>query len=279
MTQIYTGLALAAALQQRNRQRIAALGRAPVCITLFDPEQPAAHAYLARLTTLATDIGLILRPEAWPAHNPAARLAALAADPAVDAILPLWPLPPDLPPARVLQHLGPAKEVDGQHPLHAGALVLGQPQARAPATAMAARLCAQDILGGLAGSHIVLIGASSLIGRPLAQLLLAADATVTLCHAASRDLSALCHGADLVVSATGVPGLIDAEVLPRGGRLLDLGITRVAGQLQGDGDWTQLIGHAALVSHVPDGVGPVTTACMMANIIAAAAGMPPDYQV
>lgn len=276
MTKIFTGQALAARIQGRSRARIVTLGRAPVCVTLIDPDSPPAQAYLARQQALSAEIGLTIRAEIWHAAAPLAQLQDLAADPEIDAVAMLHPLPGSLSAQTAAQAIGPAKEVDGQHPLHAGALLLGHAGARAPATAMAAYLCARELLGPLSGSEITLVGASGLIGRPVALLLSHAGATVTLCQAATRDLARHCQGADLIITAAGVPGLLGRREVAAGGRVLDLAICRQGDQLVGDADQS-LLGHPALLSHVPDGVGPVTTACLLANITAAACGSDPDY--
>lgn len=269
MTQLFTGFALAEQIQDQTRALLAPLGRAPVCATLLDPDNAAAAAYLARQQAMATAAGIRIRALPW-ARDPGSQLAALAADPAVDAVLPLAPLPPGLNADTAARILGPEKDVDGQHPQHAGALLLGQANPRLPATAQAALLCARTILGSLSGAEVVVVGASARIGRPLAVLLTEAGATVTLCHAATRDLAAHTTRADLIVTAAGVPGLIGRDHVARGGRVLDVAVIRTAQGLVGDADRAALTGHAALISAVPDGIGPVTTACLIANIARAA---------
>lgn len=271
MTEVFTGFALAAQVQARTRGQVKALGRAPVCASLLDPGNAPAAAYLARQQAMAAEVGVEIRAIGWGA-DPAAQLAALAADPDIDAVVTLYPLPAGLTPERAAAIIGPAKDADGLHPLNAGAVLLGDPAARAPATAQASLLCACEILGDLRGAEIALVGASRLIGRPLAMLLADAGATVTLCHVATRDLAAHTRAADLIVTAAGVAGLIGRDHVAPGGRVLDLAIIRTARGLVGDADLAGLTGHAALVSAVPDGVGPVTTACLIGNIVAAAPG-------
>ncbi|ADO43179.1 bifunctional 5,10-methylenetetrahydrofolate dehydrogenase/5,10-methenyltetrahydrofolate cyclohydrolase [Ketogulonicigenium vulgare] len=266
MTTIFTGFDLAADILQGVRADIATLGRAPVCVTLFDDSSAPARAYLNRQITLARGAGIDLRPMGYAD----AQLAQLAADARVDAIATLYPLPSGLTPMGAAQAIGGGKDIDGQHPNHAGPLLLGDGTLRPAATAQASLICARAILGDLAGAEIVLIGASRLIGRPLAMLLLDAGATVTTCHIQTRDLARHTRAADLVISAAGVPALLTADNIAKGGRILDLAIIPKDGSLVGDADLPSLMGHAALVSAVPDGVGPVTTACLFANIAAAA---------
>lgn len=269
MTAVFTGFVLARRVQDQTRALLAGRGRAPVCVTLLDPGNAPAAAYLARQQALAAAVRVTIRAIGWGA-DPLAQLAALAADPGIDAVMPLFPLPAGLTPRAAALAIGPDKDVDGQHPLNAGALLLGHDTARAPATAQAAFLCAQDILGDLTGAEVALVGASNLVGRPLAMLLTGAGATVTLCHVATRDLAAHTRRADLIVTAAGVPGLIGRDHVAPGGRVLDVAVIRTPAGLVGDADRAALTGHAALISAVPDGVGPVTTACLIRSIAQAA---------
>ncbi|WP_172299404.1 bifunctional 5,10-methylenetetrahydrofolate dehydrogenase/5,10-methenyltetrahydrofolate cyclohydrolase [Pseudoruegeria sp. HB172150] len=272
-TAIFTGYELAARLLARTRREVAELGRAPVGVTLHDPVDVAAGAYLRRQMAMAHKVGVSLRSEEY-AIDPEGQIRALAAVPGVDAVMALTPLPRALTPVEVARLIGPEKDADGQHPLHAGALLLGDGATRLPPTALAALLCAREILGDLRGAEVVLVGASRLIGRPLSMLLADAGATVTLCHAETRDLAAHTRCADLIVTAAGVPGLIGRDHVAEGGLVLDLAVVGTGAGLVGDADLSALDGHAALISHVPDGVGPVTTACLI-SIIAAAAGCAP----
>lgn len=263
-TEIFTGFALAERILAGVRAQVARIGRAPVAVTLHDPSDAPAAAYLARQRALAAGVGVDLRPQAWGA-DPEAQLPALAANPGVDAVVALTPLPEGLSPARAAALIGPAKDAEGLHPLQAGALLLGDP-ARPPVVAEAARLCATAILGDLTGAEVVIIGASRRIGRPLALLLSTDGATVTLTQATTRDLAAHTRRADLIISAAGVPGLLGRAHVALGGRVLDLAVIPGPEGLRGDADHAALLGHAALLSHVPDGVGPVTTACLLSAI-------------
>lgn len=278
-TRILTGFDLAERVHARNLSHVARLGRRPCCVTLYDAQNAGARAYLARQLAEAQQSGVEIRPEPWDLADPQAQLARLAESPDCDAIIPLFPLPKGLSPEEAALLIGAARDVDGQHPLHAGEVLLGRSTARAPATAMASLLCAIEVMGDLGGAHIALVGASSLIGRPLVPLLTARGATVTLCHIETRDLPRHTSGADLVITAAGVPNLLGRAHIRQGGMVLDLAITRHEGRLVGDCDLKALSGHAGLVSHVPDGVGPVTTACLMANVVAAARGTAPDYPI
>ena len=271
MTRIFTGFDLADRIQRQTSVKVQRLGRAPVCATLLDDRDPAAVAYLRRQTTMAARVGVVIRACSWD-RDPARQITDLVADPAVDAVAALLPLPSGIAAERVAALIGPDKDVEGQHPLNAGRLLLGHGGRRVPPTAEAAWLCAQEILGDLTGAEITLVGASRLIGRPLAMLLADAGATVSLCQAQTRNLAIHTRRADLIVTAAGVPGLIGRTHVAPGGRVLDLGVIATENGLVGDADPHAMRDHAALVSAVPDGVGPVTSACLIANIASAAQG-------
>jgi methylenetetrahydrofolate dehydrogenase (NADP+)/methenyltetrahydrofolate cyclohydrolase len=270
---IFTGHDLARRLNAATRARLAALpgGAARVAI-LHDPAAAGAAAYAARIEGFAAELGIAVRRAAYAAPAPAAvadQIAALREDPGLDAALLLHPLPPGLDPLAAALALGADRDIDGQHPLNAGLTALGRAD-RPAATARACLLVAQEIAGGLRGREVALVGASGVVGRPLALMLLAEEATLHIGHAATRDLAALTRQAEIVISATGVPGLIGAGHIAPGALLIDVGITRTAAGLVGDIDRAAVAGRAAVLTHVPDGVGPVTTACLMQNIAAAA---------
>ena len=266
-TRIFKGFALADALNAATRERVASLSRRPACTILLDARDAGMRAYGERLGNMAAEAGIALDtvPYAADADAVLRQMRTLAADAHVDAIAPLYPLPEGVDAHQTAMLIGPDKDADGLHPHHAGALAQGHPE-RVPATARACLLCAQAVLGSLAGLDVVIVGASRIVGRPLAHLLLDKDATVSIAHAATRDLAALTRRADLVVSATGVPGLIGRDHVRAGATLVDVGISRTEAGLVGDVDVAAIEGVAAAVTHVPDGVGPVTTACLLANV-------------
>lgn len=270
-TRLFKGLDLAARLNAESRALAAGLKTPPVCLVLADRENAGARAYSDRQAATAAQAGIAMRIAAYAGTPSAihAQIDAIAADPDIDAAAMLLPLPPGCDPVESALWLGQEKDVDGLHPLSAGRLAAGLP-ARPPATAMACLLCAQEIFGALRGLDVTIVGASRIVGRPLATLLLDAEATVTLCHVATRDLAAHTRQADLVVSAAGVPGLIGAGHLKAGAAVLDVAVTATPDGLRGDVDLAAVDGHAGLVSHVPDGVGPVTTACLFRNVVEAA---------
>lgn len=273
MLKIVTGFELASEINAETRARVSALGRAPRAVVLLDTSNAGMAAYGKRQQASAAEVGIDLVLETYPASSEAVmdRLRVLAADTAIDAVATLYPLPQGVAAHDAALTLGAGLDIDGLHPLNAGNLALGA-EARPPATAMACRLVAEALAGTLKGKEIVLVGASRIVGRPLANLLLDLEATVTVTHAATRDLAAHTRNADIVVTAAGVPGLIGADHLRDGQIVLDVSINRGPHGLVGDVDLGAVEALDLTVTHVPDGIGPVTTACLMRNITDAAAG-------
>ncbi|TPW29099.1 bifunctional 5,10-methylenetetrahydrofolate dehydrogenase/5,10-methenyltetrahydrofolate cyclohydrolase [Martelella alba] len=271
MTGIFRADRLAAERIASTRTRLAAHNLAPLAVILLDACDAGMKAYGQRLADLAGEAGVRLRFEPWPAtpDDCYRRLQALADEPEIDAIAPLYPLPTGVSAAKVATLIGADRDIDGLHPENAGRLALGY-SGRFPATAMAVAEIAEHLAGPLAGQHVVLIGASRIVGRPLTQMLLDREATVTIAHAATRDLAAHTRAADIIVSAAGKPGLIGADDIAEGAILIDVAINRTAAGLVGDVDLEAVMGKAAIITHVPDGVGPLTTAYLFTNIADAA---------
>lgn len=271
MLRIFKGFELAEAINAQTRTLVETLARPPRCVVLMDVANAGMSAYVRRQQTSAEALGIAIEPEAYSAEAAGVleRLRELAAEGDVDAVATLYPLPPGVDARGAALVLGAARDVDGLHPMNAGDLALGA-ATRPPATAMACLLIAEALAGSLKGREVVLVGASRIVGRPLANLLLDCEATVTVTHAATRDLAAHTRSADIVITAAGVPGLIGAGHLRDGATVLDVSINRVGDGLVGDVDLASLAGRAMTVTHVPDGVGPVTTACLMRNITEAA---------
>lgn len=270
-TRIFTGHELAQKVHERTRELIALLGRAPRCTVLLSGGSAPMAAYASRQRSAAEALGIELAIEEY-AHVGEAALAQLdrlRQDASIDAVMTLYPLPQGLDAVETAERIGADKDVDGLHPSSAGLLALGG-AARPPATARACALVIDDLLPSVKGTEIVIVGASRIVGRPLAAMLLDAEATVTVCHAATRDLSAHTRKADVVVSAAGVPGLITADHVRNGAILVDVSVTRTPDGLVGDVDAASVEGRASVVTHVPDGVGPVTTACLFENVARAA---------
>jgi methylenetetrahydrofolate dehydrogenase (NADP+) / methenyltetrahydrofolate cyclohydrolase len=270
-TRIFSGLDTARGMHRATRERAIAAGITPTCTVVLDADNPGASAYAARQQQMAGAAGITLRLVPYETE-PAAlyrQLAALSADAATDAVMALYPLPSGADSGLVASAIGAEKDVDGLHPQNAGTLLLGRPR-RSAATAQASVICAELLYGDLSGARVAIIGASPLVGRPLAMLLLDRNASVMIVHAATRDLPGMVRQAELVISATGVAGLITADHIAQNAILIDVGISRRDGRIVGDVDLSSVAGKASVVTHAPDGVGPITTACLFDNILDAA---------
>jgi methylenetetrahydrofolate dehydrogenase (NADP+)/methenyltetrahydrofolate cyclohydrolase len=206
-----------------------------------------------------------------------ALVSQLNADEAVDGILVQLPLPPHIDSAKVLLAIDPAKDVDGFHPVNAGRLATGQP-ALVPCTPLGCVILAKSVHGDLAGLEAVVVGRSNIVGKPVAQLLLAESCTVTVAHSRTRDLAGTCRRADLLVAAVGRPEMIRGEWVKPGATVIDVGINRVPNPAAGEGK-TKLVGDVAFgeaaavagaITPVPGGVGPMTIACLLRNTLQAA---------
>lgn len=201
-------------------------------------------------------------------------IARLNVDPAVHGILVQLPLPPGIDPHRVIAAIDPAKDVDGFHPMNAGRLALGLP-ALVPCTPLGCIILAKTVHASLAGLEAVVIGRSNIVGKPLAQLLIGENATVTIAHSKTRDLPAVCRRADVVMAAVGRPELVKRDWIKPGATVIDIGINRVAAaggktRIVGDVDFADIRPVAGAITPVPGGVGPMTIACLLANTLLAA---------
>jgi methylenetetrahydrofolate dehydrogenase (NADP+)/methenyltetrahydrofolate cyclohydrolase len=205
----------------------------------------------------------------------------LSGDRAVHGILVQLPLPPRIDPHKVIAAIDPAKDVDGFHPVNAGRLATGWP-ALVPCTPLACIRLAKTVHASLAGLDAVVIGRSNIVGKPLAQLLLAENATVTVAHSKTRDLPAVTRRADLVFAAVGVPQMVKRNWIKPGSTVIDVGINRVTAdtgkhRIVGDVAFAEVAEVAGAITPVPGGVGPMTIACLMLNTLRAAcaiAGLP-----
>jgi methylenetetrahydrofolate dehydrogenase (NADP+)/methenyltetrahydrofolate cyclohydrolase len=289
MTRILDGKALAARLRAGVAEEVAALraraGIVPGLRVLLVGEHPASLVYVRTKERVAREVGIDGRVERFPAELSEAtlldRLAALNADPAVHGILVQLPLPPHIDPARVLAAIDPAKDVDGFHPLNAGRLAqLGGPPGEdllVPCTPRGCLLLLEEAFGGLdalRGRRALVLGRSTIVGRPMAALLLAHDCTVTIAHSRTRDLAGECRRAEILVAAVGRPELVRGDWLAPGAVVIDVGINRVAtgeggSRLVGDVAFAEAVGRVGAITPVPGGVGPMTVACLLENTLRA----------
>ncbi len=280
--EIIDGRALGAALRARvadEAARLAAAGVVPGLAVVLVGEEPASRVYVASKRRATLEAGMASFEHRLPAGTDAADLlsliARLNADPAVHGILVQLPLPAHLDAAAVIHAIDPAKDVDGFHISNAGRLATGQ-MALVPCTPLGCLMLLRHRLGSLAGAEAVVVGRSNIVGKPMAQLLLREDATVTIAHSRSRDLPAVCRRAEILVAAVGRAELIRGDWIRPGATVIDVGINRVAGadgtaRLVGDVHFASAAEVAGAITPVPGGVGPMTIACLLANTLTAAA--------
>jgi methylenetetrahydrofolate dehydrogenase (NADP+)/methenyltetrahydrofolate cyclohydrolase len=274
--------ALRAEVAAAAQRFAAACGRPPGLAVVLVGDDPASRVYVGSKVKQTREAGMASfehrLPSAVSEPDLLASIARLSADETVDGILLQLPLPGPLAAAarRCVAAIDPAKDVDGLHPLNAGRLAVGEP-GLVPCTPLGAMMLLRDVRPSLAGLEAVVLGRSTLVGKPLAQLLLAADATVTMAHSRTRDLPALCRRADILVAAVGRAEMVKADWVKPGATVIDVGINRLAdGKLVGDVDGAARA-VAGAITPVPGGVGPMTVACLLANTVTAAcarAGLP-----
>jgi methylenetetrahydrofolate dehydrogenase (NADP+) / methenyltetrahydrofolate cyclohydrolase len=275
---IIDGKAVAARVRARVREEVAALaaesgGRAPGLATVIVGQDPASELYVRNKHKASEEAGMRSLHHGLPAETGEAELIALIErlnlDDEVDGVLLQLPVPEHIDPDRVLLALDPGKDVDGLTPTNAGLLANGRP-GLVPCTPAGVMELLRSEGVELEGAEAVVVGRSKLVGRPLASLLLAANATVTSCHSRTRDLEAVCGRADVLVAAVGSPRLIRAEAVRPGAVVIDVGMNRLDEGVVGDVDFEAARRVAAAITPVPGGVGPMTIAMLLVNTLAAA---------
>jgi methylenetetrahydrofolate dehydrogenase (NADP+)/methenyltetrahydrofolate cyclohydrolase len=236
-------------------------------------DDPASEVYVRNKRRLSVEAGMQDRHQHLPGdvdqETAAALLDELAADPAVSGILLQLPTPRQLDSAALLARVPAEKDVDGLTTVNAGLLAQGRPGLR-PCTPAGVMRLLEEYDVPLAGAEAVVVGRSPLVGKPMAQLLLAQNATVTTCHSRTRDIAEVCRRADVLVVAAGIPGLIGADAVKPGATVIDVGIHRGQNGLHGDVRVDEVAEVAGLLTPVPGGVGPMTIAMLLANTLTAA---------
>jgi methylenetetrahydrofolate dehydrogenase (NADP+) / methenyltetrahydrofolate cyclohydrolase len=278
---ILDGRAVASRLWRDLSDRVAELradgAPAPrLAIVRFPEDAGPAAVYAASLGRAARSVGVepheVHPPEGVALSDLAARVGALNRDPQVAGIVVAQPVPGHLDPAAVLALIDPGKDVDGATPLNAGRVARGE-GAFIPATALAVMAILRSYEIPLAGRRAVVVGRSAVVGRPVAALLLAADATVVVCHRATRNLARETRRAEVLVVAAGEPGLIRAEMVNRSAVVIDCGINTTPGGITGDVDFAAVRPVVSAITPVPGGVGPVTTMMLLEQTISSAERM------
>jgi len=275
--QTIDGKAVAVAVRNEVRDRVARLaarGVVPGLATILVGEDPASRLYVGNKERACGEVGLRSFGHRLPATTAQGELLALVRElahrPDVHGILVQLPLPGRLDAQQVIEALPPGKDVDGLHPVNQGRLLAGQPGVR-PCTPLGVMRLLDETGVTLRGAHAVVVGRSVLVGKPVALLLLERHATVTLCHSRTADLAGEVGRAEVVVAATGQPGLVRGAWIRPGAVVIDVGINRGSdGKLCGDVEFAVARERAAYVSPVPGGVGPMTVAMLLSNTVAAA---------
>jgi methylenetetrahydrofolate dehydrogenase (NADP+)/methenyltetrahydrofolate cyclohydrolase len=274
---VIDGKAVAGGLRERVRGEVAAYaeqaGRVPTLATLIVGDDPASEIYVRNKHKACEEAGMRSVHHGLSAATGEEELlglvAALGADDDVDGILVQLPVPGQIDPDAVVAAIDPRKDVDGLTPVNAGLLAHGVPNLVPCTPAGVMELLSQEGIE-LEGAEAVVVGRSKLVGVPVARLLLAANATVTVCHSRTRDLPATCRRADVLVAAVGVPELLGANAIKPGAVVIDVGVNRTEDGLRGDVDFAAAMEIAAAITPVPGGVGPMTIAMLLVNTLQAA---------
>jgi len=271
---IIDGRALAAALREALAARVATLPFRPGLAVVLVGDDPASAVYVRTKDRAAAEAGIAVTTIRLPAGITEATLLAevarLNADPAIDGILVQLPLPKGIRPEAVIALIDPDKDVDGFHPRNAGLLAIGRP-ALIPCTPLAVMKLLEAAEVTASGRRALVLGRSSIVGRPLVALLLAAHATVTVAHSYTRDLAAECRRAEILVAAVGRAEMVRGDWVAPGATVIDVGINRlVDGRLVGDVAFAECAAVAGAITPVPGGVGPMTIACLLENTVTAA---------
>ena len=278
------GKAIAAALRGRIGAAVQDLqkqhGKTPGLAVVLVGEDAASQVYVKNKGIATKEAGMnsleFRLPEDTPEEVLLGKVRELNADPTVNGILVQFPVPAQISQQAVIDTIDAAKDVDGLNPANAGRLVSGL-DALTPCTPLGSVILAKETLGDLTGKHAVVIGRSNLVGKPVAQLLLRENCTVTTAHSRTGDLPAMCRQADILVAAFGIPEMVKGDWVKPGACVIDVGINRIDAPEKGEGK-TRLVGDvaygeaaeiAAYITPVPGGVGPMTIACLLRNTLTA----------
>ena len=283
IARIIDGKALAAEVRKEVAEGVAALvgggAAVPELAVVLIGDDPASHVYVSNKVRQTEAVGMRSRQFALDANATERQLLDLIEelnrDPAVNGILVQFPLPPHIDTGRVVTAIRPDKDVDGFNPLNVGRTAAGMQGALVPCTPLGVMRLIKSVHDDIAGLGALVVGASNVVGRPMARLLLQELCTVSIAHIRTTDLERRCREADILVVATGVAGLIRGHSIKPGATVIDVGITRVtsetgAEKLVGDVVFDEAVNVAGAITPVPGGVGPMTIACLLANTLRAA---------
>ncbi|ADU97225.1 bifunctional methylenetetrahydrofolate dehydrogenase/methenyltetrahydrofolate cyclohydrolase FolD [Thermovibrio ammonificans] len=278
MAVILDGKALSEKIRAQIKEEVEALkerfGRAPTLAVVLVGNNPASEIYVRNKEKACQKVGInsvVLKlPETVTQEELNERVFKLNEDETVDGIIVQLPLPEHLSCREVLNYISPEKDVDGFHPVNAGKCMLGlYDEGLMPCTPAGVMKFFEEYNIELQGKNAVMVGHSNIVGKPLANMLLNANATVSVCHVYTKDLAAYTRQADILCVATGVPHLIKADMVKEGAVVIDIGISRVNGKIVGDVDFEKVKEKAAAITPVPGGVGPMTITMLLFNTVKA----------
>jgi methylenetetrahydrofolate dehydrogenase (NADP+)/methenyltetrahydrofolate cyclohydrolase len=286
MTLLLDGVAVAKKLREQLAATIAAKSLKPGLAVVLVGEDPASQVYVRNKAKAAEEVGMKSWTHRLPAettqHDLLRLIGALNLDAHVHGILVQLPLPAHINAQDVIDTINPEKDVDGFHPINAGRLSLGLPSL-VPCTPQGCMILLREAMPDVSGKRAIVIGRSNIVGKPVAQLLLQANCTVTVAHSRTRDLPEECRRADIVIAAIGKPNFVQGDWIKDGAIVIDVGINRIphpieAGKtkLTGDVDFEAAKQRAAAITPVPGGVGPMTIACLLKNTVESAENLLDD---
>lgn len=272
---ILDGKHVAAEIEHRLKKTVGTLTRPPGLAFVIVGDNPASHTYVRMKKKKCQDVGIAsfdrVFPEDATEKEVLAHIEHLGKDPLIDGILVQLPLPAHLPTQKILSAIDPSKDVDGLHPCNFGKLLLGETDGFIPCTPLGIHtlLTSYDI--PIAGRHVVIVGRSNIVGKPLAALLMQkrpdVNATVTVAHSATRHLKELTKSADILIAAMGKPLSITADMIKPQSVVIDVGINRVGNRIVGDVDHETVAPLTSAITPVPGGVGPMTIAMLLSNVV------------
>lgn len=275
MTQIIDGKAIAAQLKDELARDVASMDIVPGLAVILVGDDPASQVYVSHKIKACAKVGIKSFECRLPAdvtqEQVLSEIQAFNENPEVHGILLQLPVPEHLDSEALIQSIDPSKDVDGLTSVNAGKLILGIDDGLLPCTPQGSLILLQSVLDDLSGLHAVVIGRSNLFGKPMAQLLLQQNCTVTIAHSRTKDLAGVCAQADILVAAVGREKMVNADWIKDGAVVIDVGINRMAnGKLCGDVDYDDVFDKVSAITPVPGGVGPMTVTCLLRNTVRAA---------
>lgn len=275
-TLIIDGKAIAKRIDDRIGQAIASIEQRPPSLAfILVGNDPASQTYIRMKKKKCEEVGIrsvdIILNESVPQSELLGHIETLNQDLSIDGILVQLPLPPHLSEHAVLTCIEPSKDVDGFHPVNMGKLLLGEKDGFIPCTPYGISVLLQEAQIDIEGKHLVIVGRSNIVGKPLAALLMqkqkGANATVTIAHSKTENLSSITRSADILIAAIGKPHFITEDMVAKNTVVVDVGINRMGGKLVGDVDFDNVIGICKAITPVPGGVGPMTIAMLLSNTL------------